>query len=130
MSSNTSISAVLLAMALSSAIACARDTRPGPDVYDYAVADATVDPDRIERAPRTAFRGTWAHWLDGRWYVRTASGQGEGWAVFVEVPPELRRLEDSIATENTPTSPTPRGPSVQRAPGAVGGPFAFPPPSR
>lgn len=122
----TAVLVLCLSSPLSGSLSCFRDARPGPDVYGYAVADAVEDPHLVERAPRTAFRGTWAHWLDGRWYVKTT----EGWAVFVEVPPELRRLDETMAAEDTPTFPTPRGPTVHRAPGAVGGPFAFPPPSR
>jgi hypothetical protein len=93
-------------------------------LYGYVVQPADTDPVSITRAPRSYYRGAFAHYLDGQWYYPTATG----WVVFVEVPAELARVEDSIGTEQPPLElPGPRGPTVERPPAASGA-FSFPPP--
>jgi hypothetical protein len=105
-------------------LACGRPSPRGPDVYGYRVRAADVDPVVVERAPRTYYRGAWAHLVDGEWHYPTESG----WVVFEETPPELARSADSVGTEQTPTNvPSPRGPTINQLPGA-GGPLALPPP--
>lgn len=104
----------LLAIAAMAAIACAHTPRGGADVYGYSVRSSNVDPVVVDRAPRVYFRGSWARLVDGQWLYPT----DHGWVMFTEEPPELARHRDSIGTEQTATIPSPRGPSIKRAPGA------------
>lgn len=70
-------------------VGCVARTR-GEVVYGHPVVEAEYVPARIEYYPRVYYRGSYAYYVDGRWYYPSPRAQ-RGWVVFRDEPRQLRR---------------------------------------
>jgi hypothetical protein len=95
-------------------------TLPTPELYGYAVVDASAVPVSIDAYPHVYWNGAYAYLVDGRWYYPTDSG----WVVFREEPRDLYQYRIAIR-QGTPPPVVEYGygyrggPAVQTAPPAV-----------
>jgi hypothetical protein len=76
---------------------------PRLEIGGYIVDRAPRVPADVRRRPSAPFRGSYAYYVDGRWYYPSS----QGWVVFREEPRELARWRREIRDRRGRPLPAP-----------------------